>query len=96
MPTPTAATTPSWRRPSRVKSPLADRSWPRASRSIRASTAWLTRMNVTAAAAATSTPDVAAEGVTCTPSRANAARTDHAASALSTTFAMLKPWMNHG
>ncbi len=34
--------------------------------------------------------------VTSTPSRANAARTDHAASPLSTTLAMLKLWMNHG
>ncbi len=39
---------------------------------------------------------VVAAAVTCTPSRANAARTDHAASPLSTTLAMLKPWMNHG
>ena len=51
---------------------------------------------MTAAAEATITPAVVAADVTCTPSWANAARTDHAASPLSTTFAMLKPWMNHG
>src|SRR4051794_26972431 len=95
-PTPTAATTPSWIRASSVKRPLAETSWPRASRSIRASNAWLTSTNVTAAADATSTAAVVAEGVTCTPYRANDARTDHAVSALSTTFATLKPWMNHG
>ena len=40
--------------------------------------------------------NVVAAAVTRTPSRANAARTDHAASPLSTTLAMLKLWMNHG
>ena len=96
MPTPTAATTPSWIRLSRVKSPLAGTSCPRASRSIRASSAWLTSTKVTAAADAATTPAVVAAAVTCTPSRANDARTAHAASPLSTTLAMLKPWMNHG
>ena len=79
-----------------MKSPLAETSCPRASRSILASIAWLTSTKVRAAADAAITPAVVAAAVTCTPSRANAARTDQAASPLSTTLAMLKPWMNHG
>ena len=79
-----------------MKSPLAEMSCPRASRSIRASSAWLTSTKVIAAADAAITPDVVAAAVTCTPSRAKAARIDHAASPLSTTLAMLKLWMNHG
>ena len=37
-----------------------------------------------------------ADALTWTPARAKPARTDHAASPLRTTFAMLKLWMNHG
>jgi hypothetical protein len=46
----TAATIPSATSRSNVKSPLADRSCPRASLSIQASSTWLTRAKVTAAA----------------------------------------------
>jgi len=57
---------------------------------------WLTSTKVTAAAAATATLEVDAEAPIPIPLCSTAARTDHAASPLSTTFAMLKPSMNHG